>query len=186
MSSTNSNLRSVPRRCATWLGAATAAALVAGSATMTMAATRGVSTASFQWQSFTPGHITHIETPRGGQGNIGGAHTDALQTSTMGFSWQAFSPGHVVHNDLPGGSTGMSGSETDALRLPLSASFHWQSFTPGRVVSGEPANGADATSGGVRTDAMSAHALRPTLVYGVDHDDAGGFRTSLGLSFRIP
>ena len=195
MRSTKANERNAPHRYHSWMGAATAAALVAGSVTMSMAAPRGGAhmaaqqggAASFHWQAFTPGHITRIETPGGSQGSIGNVHTDALQAPPAGFTWQTFSPGHMVHNDRPNGAgTGSSGDQTSALRLPLTT-FHWQTFTPGHVVDSQPANGTSTSApGGLHSDAMRAALTRPTLFTGLDRDGAGGVRADVGLSFRIP
>jgi len=103
MSSTNSKRVGAPHRYRKWMSAATAAALVAGSATMTLAAPRGAVRAdrmqaravSFQWQAFTPRHIVHIDTPAS-QGPLGNMNTDALHAPAAGFAWQMFTPKHIV------------------------------------------------------------------------------------------
>ena len=193
MSSTKSNQRSAPHKYRSWLGAATAAALVAGSATMSMAAPRTTlrsgavkANANFQWQAFKPKHIVRIETPSGSQGTMSDVRTEALSASTMSFTWQTFSPGHIVNNESPNGSSaGMNGTQSDALRLP--ASFSWQRFTPRHYVDQQPANGTDINApGDLNTDALRHRASRPTLFLGLDRDGVGGVRTEVGLSFRIP
>src|SRR5262245_14993516 len=181
---------------ANWLRAATAAALVAGSATITMAASRhdlrteassAPSTASFRWQMFTPGRLVRVQPPNGANGPLGDLHTDALRAPAANFAWKTFSPGHVVNTDRPNGSgaSGSGNTQTDALRAPL-GTFHWETFAPGHIVKGEPSNGAgDAGAGGLHTDAIRSRAFRPTLVYGLGRDEAGGFRTEMALSFRF-
>ena len=192
MSSTNSKRVGAPHRYRKWMSAATAAALVAGSATMTLAAPRGAVRAdrmqaravNFQWQAFAPKHIVHIETPAS-QGPLGNMNTEALRAPAVGFAWQMFSPKHLVTNERPGGSNPGAGLDTDALRLPA-MTFAWQAFRPPHFVSLSPANGTVADPNGFETDAMRTHASRPSLVLGVDGDGAGGFRTNIGLSFRLP
>jgi len=196
MRSTKLNGTKASRRYGTrWLGAATAVALVAGSATMATAASRTglrteaqrASTVSFNWQTFAPGHLVPMEPAHGSSGSAGNLNFDGLRAPAVGFAWRTFAPGHMDHNDLPNGSNNaaLGGMRTDALRAP-SASFHWQSFSPGHIVHGETPNGAGTTApGGLRTDAMRTGAFRPSLVYGLGLDDAGGVRAQMGVSFHM-
>ena len=177
-----------------WLGAATAAALVLGSATLTMAASRnnlrtGASRApvvSFQWQTYAPAHTVHMDPTNGANGSVGDLHTDALHMPAVGFTWQTFAPRRVVHTDHPNGSASQSGgTQTDALNTTTGI-FHWQTFAPPHIVNGQPSNGTGSTvPGGVHTDTLCSTPFRPTLVYGLGTDDAGGIRAAMGVSFRI-
>ena len=193
MSSTNSNQMRAPHKYRVWLSVAATAALVAGSATMTMAAPRNQLRAgsartamSFRWQSFNPKSIVRIDRPGGSQSSNGDVQTDALRASTLSFTWQQFSPGHIVHNDRPNGSNpGTGGSQTDALRAP-STTFSWRRYSPPYLVSQPPVNGMDGSNAGnLSTEAMRARASRPSLFLGADRDGAGGVRAEIGLSFRI-
>lgn len=177
-----------------WLGVATAAVLMAGSATLTVAASRSnlrtepsrAPVVSFQWRVYSPPHIVRLDPSNGTTGSMGDLHTDALHLPSVGFQWQTFAPRHMVHNDLPGGSASPSGdTQTDALSMPA-ATFHWQTFAPPHILTSQPANGASTTtSGGLQTDAMRSTPLRPTLFTGLGLDDAGGIRAVMGMSFRI-
>jgi hypothetical protein len=177
-----------------WLGAATAVALVAGTATLTTAAPRSGSrteasrarmAATFNWQTFAPGRLVRVESPNGMSGSAGDLHTEGLQAPAMSFSWQVHTPGRLVHLGRPSGSTasGTGDTQADALRAP--ATFNWQAFTPGHIAHIQPASGAGASSGELHADAIRSSTFRPALVYGLGRDDAGGVRAAMGVSFRI-
>jgi hypothetical protein len=197
MSSTKLNRKSADRRYReSWLRAATAVALVAGSATMTMAASRGSSRTNtaparaamnFAWQSFAPGRLVRIEPPNGGNGSLGDLRSDGVRAPALGFAWQAYTPGHMVHIERPNasGTSSNGNTQTDALRAPA-VGFAWQTFTPGHIVDSEPSNGTDtSTPGGLHTEALRSAAFRPTLVYGLGRTETGSFRAEMGLRFRL-
>lgn len=171
---------------ASWLGAATAVALVAGSATMVMGAPRdGVEPRTPRTPIITT--WVRIDRPHSGSHvSSGGVTSDAMRNRGSHPSpFLTFTPPSIVRIGHPNGWNGTSGGvTTDAMRNRGSHPDPRLSFTQPTLVRIDHPSGGSAP-GGVQTDALRNASSRPSLVYGLGRDDAGGVRAGLGLSFRF-
>ena len=169
-----------------WLGRTAAVALVAGTATITIGAPRG--DAEPRGSSPLGTRIVRLD-PANGQTRTapGDLRTDAARTRTHSITWQYFTRQRLVPNEPPNGmNDGLpDNTQTDAAR-ERTHSITWRYFSRQRLVRNDPPNGMDGRqSGDIQVEPLRGGMLRPTLVYGLGRDGAGGVRAEGGLSFRF-